>query len=219
METSSQSLSIESFSHSWSVNPEGSFRGSDEASFIEMDPTLPPSQRFFSVSLPDFSNFDFPVSESPLTLLHADELISNGFLVPLFAQPIKSDSFDRAFDSPEKPTKQDQVRSSDGEIRCAPLKRCRRLSRRIFRRYLDVIRPICVKLRRFGFAYGRRSSRAEERKRYEFSGVVSTRTSGATSSVDNWRRSCDSESSIHEAVLHCKRTIVGNISSLIIIFQ
>ncbi|XP_019177895.1 PREDICTED: probable membrane-associated kinase regulator 6 isoform X2 [Ipomoea nil] len=180
METSSHSLSIESFSHSWSVNPEGSFRGSDEASFIEM--------------------------ESPLALLHADELISNGFLVPLFAQPIKSDSFDRAFDSPQQPTKQDQVRSSD-EIRCAPLKRCQRLSRRIFRRYLDVIRPICVKLRRFGFAYGRRSSRAEERKRYEFSGAVST---GAAYSDDNWRRSCDSESSIHEAVLHCKRTIVGD---------
>lgn len=206
METS-QSLSIESFSHSWSVNPEGFFRSSDEASFIEMDPTLPPSQRFFSVSLPDFSNFDFPVSESPLTLLHADELISNGFLVPLFAQPIKSDSFDRAFDSPELSQK-DQVPSPDA-IRCAPLKRCRRLSRRIFRKYLEVIRPICLKLRRFGFGYGRRSSRTEERKRYEFSGVVSTRTSGVAYSVDNWRRSCDSESSIHEAVLHCKRTIVG----------
>nr|GMD66401.1 probable membrane-associated kinase regulator 6 [Ipomoea batatas] len=103
-----------------------------------MDPTLPPSQRFFSVSLSDFSNFDFPVSESSLTLFHADELISNGFLVPLFAQPIKSNSFDRAFDSPEKPTKQDQLRSSDEEICCALLKRCRRLSRRIFRRYLDV---------------------------------------------------------------------------------
>nr|GMC60294.1 probable membrane-associated kinase regulator 6 [Ipomoea batatas] len=64
-------------------------------------------QRFFSVNLSDFSNFDFPVSESSLTLFHADELISNGFLVPLFAQPIKSDSFNRAFDSPEKPTKQD----------------------------------------------------------------------------------------------------------------
>nr|GLL30089.1 probable membrane-associated kinase regulator 6 isoform X1 [Ipomoea trifida] len=88
---------------------------------------FPPSQRFFSVSLPNFSNFDFPVSESSLTLLHADELISNGFLVPLFAQPIKSDSFDRAFDLREKPTKQDQLRSSDEEIRCAPLKRCQRL--------------------------------------------------------------------------------------------
>nr|GMD34129.1 protein RKD1-like [Ipomoea batatas] len=74
------------------LNPEGSFRCSDEACFIEMDPTLPPSQRFF----PDLSNFDFPVSESSLTLLHADELISNGFLVPLFAQPIKSDSFNHA---------------------------------------------------------------------------------------------------------------------------
>nr|GLL45354.1 probable membrane-associated kinase regulator 6 isoform X2 [Ipomoea trifida]GMD28191.1 putative E3 ubiquitin-protein ligase XBAT35 [Ipomoea batatas] len=53
--------------------------------------------------------------ESSLTLLHADELISNGFLVPLFAQSIKSDSFDRAFDSPEKSTKQDQWIDREGK--------------------------------------------------------------------------------------------------------
>nr|GMC60295.1 Retrovirus-related Pol polyprotein from transposon TNT 1-94 [Ipomoea batatas] len=43
--------------------------------------------------------------------------------------------------------------------------------------YLDVA-DLC-QTARSGFAYERRSSRAEEGKRYEFSGVVSTRTSGA----------------------------------------
>nr|GMC51295.1 probable membrane-associated kinase regulator 6 [Ipomoea batatas] len=122
-----------------------------------MDPTLPHSQIFFGVSLSDFSNFDFSVSESSLTVLHADELISNGFFVPLFAQSIKSDSFDRTFDLPEKPTKQDQ--------------------------------PICVKLQRFGFAYGRRNSKVGEMKGYEFSSMVSTRIRRAAYSVDNWLKS------------------------------
>ncbi|KAJ0475919.1 putative membrane-associated kinase regulator 6 [Helianthus annuus] len=89
METS-ESLSIESFSYSWLVNrkpsfesPKGSFRDSldafDESNFIEMDPKLSASKRFL-VFHQDF-NFDLPTLQP---LVHADELISNGILVPLF---------------------------------------------------------------------------------------------------------------------------------------
>ncbi|WMV34009.1 hypothetical protein MTR67_027394 [Solanum verrucosum] len=39
---------------------------------------------------------------------------------------------------------------------------------------------------------------------------LTPRTSIANYSEEDWRRSCDSEASIYEAVLHCKRTINGD---------
>ncbi|KAI8540433.1 hypothetical protein RHMOL_Rhmol09G0263800 [Rhododendron molle] len=100
METS-QPLSIESFSYSWLVNLKPSFEtlddshrfsldASDEAYFIEMDLQSPASKRFFTRS--QDLNFDFPISKSPVSLVHADELISNGFLVPFFVNPLKMEA-------------------------------------------------------------------------------------------------------------------------------
>ncbi|KAE8678274.1 G-type lectin S-receptor serine/threonine-protein kinase [Hibiscus syriacus] len=74
----SQQLSIESFSYSWLVNLKPSSDGLDvslrasldacdeASSFIEMDPRMPPSNRFFRHSQ-DFM-FDFPISQAPLTI-------------------------------------------------------------------------------------------------------------------------------------------------------
>ena len=103
METS-HPLSIESFSYSWLVNLkpsleslDGSLRtsldASDEtSSFIEMDPRMTPSKRFFRNSQ-DFK-FDFPISQSPRTLVDADELFSNGYLMPLFVESLKMEAFE-----------------------------------------------------------------------------------------------------------------------------
>lgn len=215
METS-QSLSIDSFSYSWLVNLkpsfeslESSFRASlsdEEASFIEMDPKLSPSKRFFSV--PQDFNFDLPISDSPFTIVHADELISNGFLVPLFFKPMSMESYDASDSMPATPSTsipQKEMLQSSGRIPCSSLRSYRRLSRQFFQKYLDFLRPICQKLRRcrFGPKHRTVNSRMQEMKNWDFySATGSPRTS-----VDNWRRSFDSESSIHEAVLHCKRTI------------
>ncbi|KAK9045169.1 hypothetical protein V6N11_059058 [Hibiscus sabdariffa] len=98
----SEPLSIESFSYSWLVNlkpcldgVDDSLRASldacDEASFIEMDPTMPPSKRFFRHSQ-DFM-FDFPISQAPLPLVHADELFSDGYVMPLFVNPLKMEAY------------------------------------------------------------------------------------------------------------------------------
>ncbi|CAH2049303.1 unnamed protein product [Thlaspi arvense] len=216
----SQPLSIESFSYSWLVNLKPTFDSledslrasldaSDEASFIEMDPKLTASKRFFRNSQ-DF-NFDFPVSQSPLTLVHADELISNGFLLPLFVNPLKMEAYGSSDSCPTTPISSNAQKSinSARKARCSSFRRCRRLSNRILQKYLEFIRPLCQKLR------GKRSScprtvtadkRMLEVKSWIYSPATSPRTSVAYS-VDNWRRSCDSESSIHEAVLHCKRSI------------
>nr|GMD02281.1 Membrane-associated kinase regulator 6 [Ipomoea batatas] len=211
METS-QSLSIDSFSYSWLVNLkpsfeslESSFRASlsdEEASFIEMDPKLSPSKRFFSV--PQDFNFDLPISDSPFAIVHADELISNGFLVPLFFKPRRSmEACDASSDSmPTTPStsvaQNEMVQSSS-----PPLRSCRRLSRQFFQKYLDFLRPICQKLQRCRLRPRHRTVNSRMKNWADFSSATSPRTS----SVDNWRRSFDSESSIHEAVLHCKRTI------------
>lgn len=210
METS-QSLSIESFSYSWLVDLGDSFRASEEdyeTAFIEMDPTLPPSKRFSNVNPQDL-NFDFPTSESPFALVHADELISNGLLMPLFIKkPMELDCDVIQSDSIANSPAANQDESTCRRVnRCVSLRRCRNMSRRILVKYLDFLRPFCQKLRRIGRC--RSSSGKEVMKQWEYcSAATSPRTSVAYS-VDNWRRSCDSESSIYEAVLHCKRTING----------
>lgn len=218
METILQSPSIESFSYSWlaNLNPtsfEESFiaidasdhqNHDDEASFIEMDPRLPPSKRFIRVSSSDFG-FDFPVlSDSTLGLVHADELISNGFVVPLFVKDLKIDSCDNVqgyYTSTDDPSTslsdRKPERSSNCRVRCASLRRCSRVSKRFFQKYLKfLLRPLFNRRRRSGY----------NGQFDQISNTISPRTSLACSVDDNWRRSCDSESSIIEAVLHCKRT-------------
>ncbi|KAL8557343.1 hypothetical protein ACS0TY_004686 [Phlomoides rotata] len=202
MEASLQSPSIESFSYSWLSNlkPDSLISAVDQDdqhnSFIEMDPRLPPSKRFIRVSS-EFG-FDFPISESPFGLIHADEVISNGFLVPLFVKDEKIEGHDGNC----MPTASDAsslltTRTMTWRVRCAPLRRCQRLSKRFFRKYLKILlRPFfCSNVRINGI-----------NRSWELSAATSPRTSVAYSLDDNWRRSCDSESSIYEAVLHCKRT-------------
>ncbi|GFZ06414.1 membrane-associated kinase regulator [Actinidia rufa] len=197
METS-QSLSIESFSYSWLVNIKPSFDSlledslgtsidaSDEASFIEMDPKLPASKRFF-IGSQDF-NFDFPISQSPLNPVHADELISNGFLIPLFVKSLKMEAFDTSDSIPTTPISshiQNNVRSAS------------KLS-------LLVIKKV---RRRSGSRTEAADTRMQELNKWIIDSPATSPRTSATYSVGNWRGSCDSESSINEAVLHCKRSI------------
>ncbi|KAK7279883.1 hypothetical protein RJT34_24942 [Clitoria ternatea] len=218
METS-QPLSIESFSYSWLANLRPSLESldssirtsldaSDEASsFIEMDPRMPPSKRFFKNS--QDSKFDFPISQPPLALVHADELFSNGYLVPLFVDSLKmeeyqsSDSTRSLVSSSHAPKR---TLSEGHNFRCPSLKRCRTLSRRMFQKYLNFLRPLCRRLRGHKSHTENVSKRAEAAKNRRSYSETSPRISIAFS-ADDWRKSCDSESSIHEAVLHCKRSI------------
>lgn len=219
METS-QPLSIESFSYSWLVNLrpslleslESSLRtsldASDEASFIEMDPKKPPSKRFFKNS--QHSKFDFPISQSPLTLVHADELFSNGYLMPLFAESLQMEEYESS-DSNTSPVSSSHAPKSEAPTcpsRCLSLKRCRTLSRRVFQKYLDFLRPLCRRLRGHKSSTETAAKRGLSVKNRRYYSDTSPRISVALS-ADDWRYSCDSESSIYEAVLHCKRSI-GN---------
>ncbi|XP_028773201.1 probable membrane-associated kinase regulator 6 [Neltuma alba] len=213
METS-QPISIESFSYSWLVNMKPSLEAcvdaSDEASsFIEMDPRNPPSKRFFQRNSQEFK-FDFPVSQSPLALVHADELFSNGYLTPLFAESLKMESYSDSVSSTSNLVLPSSSPSSSinsmgpkaQASRCSSLKRCRTLSRRMFQKYLNFLRPLCKRLRGRHQKSGSNHEGAGKRGFYETSPRISV-----AYSADDWRKSCDSESSIYEAVLHCKRSI------------
>ncbi|KAL1319458.1 hypothetical protein HN51_071749 [Arachis hypogaea] len=235
---SSQPLSIESFSYSWLVNLKPSLESldsslrtsldayySDEASsFIEMDPRMPPSKRFFpknsnSNCSQDFK-FDFPTSSQSQS--DADQLFSNGYLMPLFVQSLKMEEYDDhgvldsnlpSLNSSSNASNGTAAPSSSAHSRCPSLKRCRTLSRRIIQKYLNFLRPLCRKLR--GQNHSKTSSnsstekvvkRSQSVKNRGYYSEASPRISVAYS-ADDWRKSCDSESSIYEAVLHCKRSI------------
>ncbi|XP_019465106.1 PREDICTED: probable membrane-associated kinase regulator 6 [Lupinus angustifolius] len=218
METS-QTLSIESFSYSWLVNLKPSLGSldsshrtsldaSDEASFIEMDPRMPPSKRFFKNHSQDFK-FDFPVLQSPL--VDADQLFSNGHIMPHFVESLKIEPYESLDFNPSLASSSHAPKnvSPKGPTRCPSLKRCRTLSRRIFQKYLNFLRPLCRKLRVHNKSDSnhevvvKRTQSVKNRGCYSES---SPRISLAYSE-DAWRKSCDSESSIYEAVLHCKRSI------------
>lgn len=213
METS-QPLSIESFSYSWLVNLkptleslDSSLRTSldayDEASFIQMDPRMPPSKRFFKNS--QDCKFDFPISQSPLSLVHADELFSNGYLTTLFDESLKMEEFETSDSSSH--ASQSTVLPA-GHSRCPSLKRCRTLSRTVYHKYLNFLKSLSRRLR--GHKSGSKNTetvakRGEAVRNRRHYSETSPRISVAFS-ADNWRKSCDSESSIYEAVLHCKRS-------------
>lgn len=218
MEEASQLLSLESFSYRWLVDlkpalesRDDSLRASidvsDEGSFIEMDPRSPPSKRFVVSRLKSNSldfKFDFPVSQSPDYLVPADELFAEGFVLPLFMDPseMKANEY-----SDSKPKLSSTKPSAVSKGKSKPVfsswrKRNRRfsLSKRIFCKYLEFLRPMyCIIFRR-----GTR--RAQATKKSVHPADESPKMS-CSCSVNDWRySSVDSESTIYEAVLHCKRS-------------
>ncbi|CAL5185464.1 unnamed protein product [Lathyrus oleraceus] len=224
-------LSIESFSYSWLVNLKpsldqtletSSFRisldASDElaSSFIEMDPRMPPSRRFFITSQ-DFK-FDFPTSQqsSLTTLVHADQLFSNGYLMPLFDESLKNIEpyeYDSSISNSTLPSSSiSHVPKNVIPIensRSPSLKRCRTLSRRMFQKYLNFLKPFCRKLRgqNPGLKHENGMKRTQSVKNYRGNYCESSPRISVACSTDYSRMSCDSDSSIYEAVLHCKRSI------------
>lgn len=214
METAQPIASIESFPYSWLVNLRPSLDSSDRASFdtascdetasfIEMDPTMPPSKRFFST--PQDFTFDFPIPQPPpsaLALVHADELFSNGCIAPFFVNPLKMEAYKEV--SRSYPTGERLVQHGlipDSKSNCLVcLRKCRiRLSKRMFLKYLGFLITLCRRIRRLNTS-----------KKVE--AVV-----GVSVVYNEWRKSFDPENSIYEAVLHCKQSIGAlNLFSFII---
>ncbi|KAJ4954947.1 hypothetical protein NE237_011730 [Protea cynaroides] len=215
MESSQPSLSIESFSQSWLINFRPSFEDSlvddlydETAAFIEFDPKLTPSKRFLS-DAHDFS-FDSNFSRSPpLFVVHADELFSNGLIMPIFINPSKMETVD-SIAAPLPQSAISEMEKSGGALALIPshkngkmqwafLRKCRRSSKWIFHKYVSFLKPLYQKVRSSG--RNRRTSKTESIDRiWEGSRSldVSPRISTSCSTAD-W---CD----IDAAVLHCKKS-------------
>ncbi|XP_077228932.1 putative membrane-associated kinase regulator 6 [Tasmannia lanceolata] len=214
-----QQLANESFSYSWLLNlkpssldllDDASIYSLDEDSFIEINPTIESFRRALQSQ-----DFEFPNSQ-PMTLVHADQLFSNGFLLPLQLltssyniQKPSSPSFETL---PTKKTHVLSESSSKISVFSRPgtttqlrfLDKCQRSSRKILLKYLGFLRPLYQKVSR-----KRSSSVASQGMNGSESVLSSPRTSTGFSTSD-WCRDnmlfdSDIESSIYEAVLHCKK--------------
>ncbi|KAJ6672769.1 MEMBRANE-ASSOCIATED KINASE REGULATOR 6-RELATED [Salix viminalis] len=128
-----------------------------------------------------------------------------------FIDPLKMEAYDVSDSTSALPAASHAPKTGVSACkpqRCSSLRRCRRLSKQIVQKYLDFLRPLYRRIR------GHRSSsraenidsKAQVMKNWGYSTETSPRISVAYSVDDFWRRSCDSESSIYEAVLHCKRS-------------
>lgn len=223
-EASMPLVPIDSFSYSWLVNfpsletsmddHHQTYEDSSSSSFIEMDPRLPPSRRFF-INKAHESSFKFDnfvsFSDEDHCLVHADELFRDGYVVPYRSKATSAESTEE----------EDQSEPSDTKIETRGVKikspsscrKLRRVSKWVLLKYLDFLTPLCRRLRRCRSAGSTGNIGIDTRIRVTTSSRSRVYSDETTSSprisvADDyyWRRSCDSESSIYEAVLHCKKS-------------
>lgn len=213
METS-QLIAVESFSYSWlqqNIAPsfdslhESLQAASDsfhEDNFTNSDYKIVNCQK--CLSEPQNFNFDVPVSQSPDALLHADELFSDGLIRPVYVDPWKLD-VSRSSNSCTVPLSSSRNISSAHKVHHQVIRRWSNLSKRVLQKCFRCLIPCCRKV-----GTSRKSSRVDDIDRNLWK-VKSWNDSPQASppvcttySVGDWH---DVDSSIYEAILHCKRSI------------
>lgn len=201
-------LAVESFSDSWLSNSKVNLplNGLDE----ELCRELSHGSSFATTQ--DF-HFDIQASESHVSLLHADELFSDGLIKPVFIVPLAGGVSNTA-DAISSFYVSSRSVTTDGKITGCFLGRWRKFSKRILQKfygYLIVVVPLCHKVRR-----SRKGSQVRKSSKVDDIGIRtqevkswnnSPQTSPQRSRVYSEGDLHDIESSINEAVLHCKRSI------------
>lgn len=212
---SSEPLATESFSYSWLVQQTPQFHGLEEY--------------LTSTSSPRDTNFNFDTSisrSSSFNFVHADEIFSNGHIMPFYLDRTKSNV--EAFNALSPLPDPIPISSSDRMKFYYFFKNLRTSSRSMIRGWLRMLRPLCHKV-----GCSRKSIRVDDidRKKWEIRSLenlnISIEASPSMSKKSEYRRlkkarswsskaqesvptsPCwfDNESSIYEAVLHCKRSI------------
>ncbi|GAB2224128.1 hypothetical protein Droror1_Dr00004875 [Drosera rotundifolia] len=197
MENNFHSLATESFSYSWLANPNPS---STIASLVNNHDH--PDHNFI---------FDVCLSES---IVHADKIISNGVIIPLFVDPSKE--------------KERLMNTSDFFPRYSSSSSCRVLAssstrswKIIPRKWRGSSKDIVIKWLRFfrlnwSPSGSRRCMRVDDLERRSREVITSRSTisspevSPARSSTTSYcsrGTSNDPESSVYEAILYCKKSI------------
>lgn len=207
---SSQPLAIDSFSHSWLTSINSSLDGLDELLRASLDSSLEAtskeleykttkSKRFLE-EVQNF-NFDVPICQSPDALVHADQLFSDGLIKPIFINQSKIEASNFLDLAPAMPSISSKTGVSAVDIRCHSFIRWRRSLQKCF----GYLRTLCHRIGglRKSIKVDDIDGRAWEVKRPSNSPGASPRQR-TTYLRDDW---CDIESSIYEAVLHCKRSM------------
>lgn len=201
-------LAVESFSDSWLSNPKVKLSlNGDEELYRELS---------HGSSFATTQDFHFDIQASESHLLHADELFSDGLVKPVFVIPLAGRVSNTA-DTVSSFYVSSRSATTDGKITGCFLGRWRKVSKRILQKfysYLIVVVPLCHKVRG-----SRKSSKVDDigiRTKEVKSWNNSPQTSPNRSRVYSEGDLHDIESSINEAVLHCKRSI-GMLAKLSVI--
>ncbi|KAE8660489.1 Detected protein of unknown function [Hibiscus syriacus] len=179
-----QSLAIESFSYSW----------------LSQDVLPRTSTDIRELGYVTDQNFKFD-GTTPAVFIHADELFTNGFIRPVYVDPLKRERCD-AFDSIQTmPPSSPFSSKTETRVRCSFLRWCGKSTRRMLRYLYGNLRPLVGFLRKNSRVddLDRRTQRVRSSPRA--SPHQSTTASSAGESM------CHLENSIYEAVLHCKRSV------------
>ncbi|KAL3829702.1 hypothetical protein ACJIZ3_018504 [Penstemon smallii] len=212
----SQQLATESFSYTWLTDKEQS---SYDALFNSL-----------SENKEQNLNFDFPhVSKSSLAFVHADEIFSNGHILPFYVNKSTLETFTTSNSVPSSPA------SESNKIRFYV--KWRKSSKRILQRCFGFVRTI---------GFSRKNSKVDDAEQALVSNhaiLVLPRSQSSVNSVGEWAdvkkistkfdsyyglkrakswssrspqvsprirtfTTCDSDqSSIHEAIIYCKRSL------------
>ncbi|CAA3020242.1 Hypothetical predicted protein [Olea europaea subsp. europaea] len=147
----SNPLATESFSYSWLVH-------NNPSSDFFLNSLKPSSGNSIEVGSKEQNfKFDFPVSASPLLLAHADEIFSNGHIMPIYFERSKSESFSTSTSAPGTPISSYSMRSRfellpegsqekkfPGQPRSTRyffLRKWRKSSKRVFQKCFGFVRP------------------------------------------------------------------------------
>jgi hypothetical protein len=210
----SQPLATESFSYSWLSNVRPTLDGLDRpfrasldsshaATSKESDYRVIKSRRCSEES----QDFDFEIltSQSP-PLAHADELFSNGVIKPVSVDPSRLEVSNYSNNNPAMPSSSSSSRIAIQVVQDnSHFLRWKKPLERILLKCFGCFRPSCHKIKgsRKCTRVDDIDRRVSEVKRWSNSPQASPQPSIVCSTGD----CCDRESSIYEAVLHCKRSI------------
>ncbi|KAI3449223.1 hypothetical protein Pfo_005888 [Paulownia fortunei] len=154
----SQPLATESFSYSWLID--GKLPSSD--GFLNnLRPTFPENSSEKEQSF----NFDVPVTTSPTNLVHADEIFSDGHIMPVYVDRSKVEAFKTSTSVPASPISLYPSRSPfvANRNQYYLLGKWRKSSKRILQKCLGFVKPLCKTI-----GSSRKSNRVDDLERKVF---------------------------------------------------
>ncbi|KAJ8748898.1 hypothetical protein K2173_013331 [Erythroxylum novogranatense] len=194
MESPSEPLAIESFSNSWLTGNHSSLENLGDPSTASFQRSSGDSQNF---------KFDVPFTKSSSAIVHADQLFSDGLIRPNSLHRSSSSSVNLRPSSSTRPSPSsfsDSTVVPVADTQCEVLRRWKKRSERILQKWIGHLTPFCL-----GVGGTRKSIKVDDIDRREWE-VKSWSNSPTYHSADSWSE-LEFETSIYEAILHCKKSI------------